>query len=57
MASKPSTLRQLANLPSTPAPLCQSVVIVIDAQKEYTQGILPLEDIENSVEKLSQFLN
>ncbi len=50
------TLRQIAGLPSQPAPLAQSVVIVVDAQKEYTEGLLPLWEIEPSVDALSRFL-
>ncbi len=47
----------MAGLPSQPAPLAQSVVIVIDAQKEYTEGLLPLWEIERSIDALSQFLS
>ena len=52
----PATLRQIAGLPSQPAPLAQSVVIVVDAQKEYTEGLLPLWEIEQSVDALARFL-
>ena len=34
----PATLRQISGAPTQPAPLAQSVVIVVDAQKEYTEG-------------------
>jgi len=53
----PVTLRQIAGLPSQPAPLAQSVVIVVDAQKEYTEGLLPLWEIERSIDALSRFLS
>ncbi len=52
----PRTLRQIAGLPSQPAPLAQSVVIVVDAQKEYTEGLLPLWEIERSIDALARFL-
>ncbi len=51
------TLRQIAGLPSQPAPLAQSVVIVVDAQKEYTEGLLPLWEMGRSIDALSRFLS
>jgi nicotinamidase-related amidase len=54
--SAPPTLRQLSGAPDLPAPLADSVVIVIDAQKEYSEGALPLAGIERSVAVLAAFL-
>jgi nicotinamidase-related amidase len=51
-----ATIRQLAGLPDKPAPLADSVVLVIDAQKEYTEGKLPLAGIEDSINALAIFL-
>lgn len=51
------TLRQIVGLSSQPAPLAQSVVIVVDAQKEYTEGLLPLWEMERSIDALSRFLS
>ena len=52
----PLTLRQLSGAPDHPAPLKDSVVIVIDAQKEYTEGALPLAGIDRSITALAAFL-
>lgn len=56
MIQKPLTLREISGLPSTPAPLSESVLIIVDAQKEYTEGSLKLEGIEESIDALSKFL-
>lgn len=50
------TLRELANLSNEPAKLSESVFIIVDAQKEYTEGILPLFEIDKSIEALSKAL-
>jgi len=52
----PLTLRQLSGAPDRPAALAESVVIVIDAQKEYTEGVLPLSGIDRSIAALAAFL-
>jgi nicotinamidase-related amidase len=52
----PVTLRQISGAPAQPAPLSQSVVIVVDAQKEYTEGALPLVGIDQSIDALARFL-
>ena len=54
--SAPLTLRHLSGAPDQPAPLKDSVVIVIDAQKEYTEGALPLAGIDCSITALAAFL-
>jgi nicotinamidase-related amidase len=58
MPAKPAplTLRQLSGAPDKPAALAESVVIVIDAQKEYTEGVLPLAGIDRSIAALAAFL-
>ncbi len=50
------TLRQIAGLPKTPAPLSESVILIVDAQKEYTVGRLPLDGIDSSVLALAKFI-
>jgi len=52
----PATLRQLSGVSGQPAPLAESVVIVVDAQKEYTEGALPLAGIDHSIDALARFL-
>jgi nicotinamidase-related amidase len=54
--STPTTLRQISGAPTQPAPLAQSVIIVVDAQKEYTEGALPLVGMEQSIDSLAAFL-
>lgn len=56
MTDKPLTLRELSGLPAQPPLLSKSVVLVVDAQKEYTEGILKLDGIDESVQALSIFL-
>lgn len=56
MLEIPKTLRQINNLPDKPAKLTDSVLIIVDAQKEYTQGSLPLTGIKESIAALSNFL-
>lgn len=53
---KPATLREIAGASSVPAPLAQSVLLIIDAQKIYTEGILPLSGIGPSIDALARFL-
>lgn len=50
------TLREISNLSNIPAKLADSVLIIVDAQKEYTEGILPLFEIEKSIDALEKFL-
>lgn len=57
MTGLPKTLRQLNGISDKPAKLSDSVLIIVDAQKEYTEGILPLADINKSTKALSTFLN
>jgi nicotinamidase-related amidase len=52
----PRTLRQISGAPTQPAALAQSVIIVVDAQKEYTEGALPLVGIDRSIDALARFL-
>lgn len=52
----PLTLRQLAGAGDDVPRLADSVVLVIDAQKEYTSGALPLSGIDESVAALAVFL-
>ncbi|MEI8378244.1 MAG: cysteine hydrolase family protein [bacterium] len=53
----PKTLRELSGRNSTPETLEKSVILVIDAQKEYTEGALPLFEIDKSIDALAKFLN
>jgi len=53
---RPPTLLSLAGVTPEPGALSQSVVVVIDAQGEYTVGRLPLEGIETALDKVQELL-
>ena len=46
MAAAPKTLLQMAGANPAPPPLSESTVVVIDAQREYTDGKLPLTNVQ-----------
>jgi len=48
-AAEPATLLQLSGAQAAPAGLGRSVVVVIDAQREYVDGALPLSGMEAAV--------
>ncbi|MET0028920.1 MAG: cysteine hydrolase family protein [Candidatus Thiodiazotropha sp.] len=45
----PKTLLEMAGLQATPATLSESVLVVIDAQREYIDGALPLKNIDEAL--------
>ncbi len=53
----PKTLREIAGLPAIPSRLDQSVLVVVDAQKEYTEGLLPLPGVRSALGEISQLLS
>ena len=42
---EPTTLRDLGGLPSTPAGLAESTLIMIDCQNTYTRGVMELDGV------------
>ncbi len=52
----PATLLQLAGAHPAPARLSESVLVIIDAQKEYRDGALPLVGIDAAIEQAAQLL-
>ncbi len=52
----PATLLQIAGVNTRPASLSDSVVVIIDAQREYTDGRLPLAGIDNAVRETAALL-
>jgi nicotinamidase-related amidase len=54
--ARPLTLRQLSGLPDTLPDLADSIVIVIDAQREYLDGALPLDGISASLANIDLLL-
>lgn len=55
--SKAKTLLELAGAESVPAKLRDATIIVIDAQNEYVNGQLPLHNISQAIDKLSELLS
>ena len=52
----PKTLLALAGAPSAPPPLKDSALIVIDAQREYLDGALPLVGVEAALGRIAALL-
>lgn len=52
----PQTLREIAGLPAAPARLDESVLVIVDAQKEYTIGALPLHGIDAALLEVARLL-
>lgn len=52
----PRTLRDMVGAPSTPPRLEDAVVVVIDAQREYVDGFLPLTGIKEALARLADVL-
>jgi nicotinamidase-related amidase len=52
----PKTLLQMAGASNEPAPLSESVVVVIDVQNEYVEGRLPLANVDPALDRIAQLL-
>ena len=50
------TLRTLLQLPSEPAPLSKSALILIDCQQTYREGIMQLEGVEPALDECARLL-
>jgi len=50
------TLREIAGLRSSPSRLDDSVLVIVDAQKEYSEGALPLPGIRDAIKELARLL-
>jgi nicotinamidase-related amidase len=53
---RPKTLRELSGLSASPPSLADSVLVIIDAQREYLDGHLPLDGIEPALDNIEQLL-
>lgn len=51
------TLRTLSELPSTPAPLAESTLVLIDCQNTYTQGVMELEGVQEALDEAAALLD
>ncbi len=56
MSAIPKTLLALAGAPATPSPLDSAALVLIDAQREYTEGALPLVGVEAAVAEAARLL-
>jgi nicotinamidase-related amidase len=53
---KPKTLLEMAGVTPAPPPLSESTVVVIDAQREYVDGKLPLTGVEPALAEIGRLL-
>lgn len=53
---KPTTLRNIAGLPATPGALADSVLVLIDCQNTYREGIMALSGIEAALDEAARLL-
>jgi nicotinamidase-related amidase len=50
------TMLQMSGVAATPATMADGVLLIIDAQREYTDGLLPLTGVNPAVEALAVLL-
>lgn len=55
-AAAPATLLDITHSAHAPARLAESVVIIIDAQREYTEGALRLDDVAAALRQTQRLL-
>jgi nicotinamidase-related amidase len=53
---RPSTLRKISGLPNHPSRIRDSVLVIIDAQKTYTKGVMKLEGVEEAITECQKLL-
>jgi nicotinamidase-related amidase len=53
---EPTTLRSLGGLPSTPAGLAESTLIMIDCQNTYTRGVMELDGVAAALDEAAKLL-
>lgn len=51
------TLRALAGLPLAPVSLAESVLVLIDCQNTYTQGVMELEGVQPALDQAAELLD
>ena len=51
------TMLQIAGATPTPATMADGVLVIIDAQREYTDGLLPLSGVDAAVASLAVLLD
>src|SRR6202008_2951128 len=50
------TMLQMAGVAPSPATMADGVLLIIDAQREYTDGLLPLPGVQTAIEALAGLL-
>jgi nicotinamidase-related amidase len=55
--TKASTLLEIMGAKPQPAKLSDSVVIIVDAQREYLDGAVPLANVENALVEIKKLLS
>ncbi|MCG7597389.1 cysteine hydrolase family protein [Mycobacterium sp. PSTR-4-N] len=55
--AEPNTLRALSGLPLTPARLGDSVLVLIDCQNTYTEGVLELDGVQDALDEAAVLLD
>ena len=55
--AEPRTLRDLAGVPSGPPPLADAALVLIDCQREYVDGLLPLTGVADALAEGSRVLD
>ena len=53
---EPTTLRALGGLPSAPASLADSTLIMIDCQNTYTEGVMALDGVAEALDEAAVLL-
>lgn len=56
MSNASPTLRQLSGRPTTPAPLAESALIIVDAQNTYRSGVMQLVGVEPALDECARLL-
>ena len=51
------TLRNLVDLPSSPSPLSDSTLILVDCQNTYTYGVMELDGVQAALEETAALLD
>lgn len=52
-----SSLLDMLGAPAKPAKLSESAVVIVDAQREYLDGSVPLHGIENALQEIKKLLD
>jgi nicotinamidase-related amidase len=50
------TLRSISGLPTTAFSLTDSTLVIVDAQQEYSSGVLPLPDVDSATINIARLL-